>query len=645
MIKLVKYIILISFLSFSLFSVSQELSTKSKRAKKAFETGELYFRLSDFPQAEINFLKAIDEDPEFFEAYMLLGELYEQMKNDSSAVVSYKKAIEIDADKFPGVFFYLASIEYKNGWYFDAADHYKSYLGYPESHGKNQIEAEENLLNCEFALKAIENPVPFNPVNLGANINTEKNEYFPSLTADNQTLLFTRLLSDTRSYTGRQEDFYISNKSESEWQPAYDIGRPINTELNEGAPTLSVDGNILIFTACESLNGYGKNRNGYGRCDLFVSKRIGNYWSNPYNIGSPVNSRSWESQPAISSDGKTLYFVSNRHNNYDIWFSAVDIHGVWSEPQKLGPNVNTEGYEGSVFIHPDNQTLYFSSDGFVGMGGLDIYMSRRDSIGEWGEAINLGYPINTHKDENSILISADGELAMFASDREDGFGGLDIYSFELYEEVRPQQVTYMKGIVYDSETEKRLEARFELIDLEKGEIVVQSLSNKGNGEFLVCLPANSDYALNVSKDGYLFYSENFNLTGENLVTDPVLKDIPMKPIRAGEKVVLKNVFFETDKYDLKKESEIELNRLIGLLNINPHIKIEIGGHTDNVGTPEYNLVLSEKRAKAVYNYLIDNRIEPTRLFYTGYGESQPIDTNETEVGRANNRRTEFVIVE
>ncbi|MCD4665543.1 MAG: OmpA family protein [Bacteroidales bacterium] len=645
MIKLTKYLLLISFFSFSLISYTQDISTKSKKAKKAFEAGEAYFRLSDFPQAEINFLKAIEEDSEFYEAYMLLGELYEQTENDTDAVVVYKKAIEIDPEKFPGVFFYLANIEYKNAWYNDAAGHYKSFLGYQESHGENQIKAEKNLLNCEFAIKAMENPVPFNPVNLGANINSEKNEYFPCLTADNQTLLFTRLLSDTRSYTGRQEDFYVSNNINNEWQPAYEIGKPINTALNEGAPTLSVDGNILIFTACESLDGYGKNREGYGRCDLFVSKRIGNNWSNPYNIGAPVNSRYWESQPAISSDGKTLYFVSNRHNNYDIWVSTVDDQGVWSEPAKLGPNINTDGYEGSVFIHPDNQTLYFSSDGFVGMGGLDIYISRRDSTGEWGVPVNLGYPINTYKDENSILISTDGELAMFASDRKEGFGGLDLYAFELYEDVRPQQVTYMKGIVFDNETEKRLEARFELIDLEKGEIVVQSFSNKGNGEFLVCLPANYDYALNVSKDGYLFYSENFNLTGENLLTDPVLKDVPLKPIQLGGKVVMKNVFFETDEYDLKKESEVELSRLIGLLNNNPEIKIEIGGHTDNTGTDEYNLILSGNRAKAVYNFLVKNGIEPTRLSYNGYGKSQPIDTNETEEGRANNRRTEFIVVE
>ncbi|MCD4790356.1 MAG: OmpA family protein [Bacteroidales bacterium] len=646
-IEKIKYII-ISFFFVSVFlniSAQEELSSKSKKAKKAYINGEEFLRLHNYLQAEKHFLNAVDEDPGFYEAYMLLGEIYEQTKKDTDAVVVYRKAVAINPDRFPGAFFLLANIEYKNGWYKDALEHYIAYLEYPKIHNENRVNSEKRLQNCEFAMESMANPVPFNPANLGENINSDRDEYFPCITADNQTLLFTRLLQDSRSYTGRQEDFFISHNKDSAWQLAYNIGEPINTIQNEGAPSLSADGNILIFTACESIDGYGTNRKGFGRCDLFASKRMGNKWSVPYNLEEPVNSRQWESQPSFSSDGKTLYFVSNRHNNYDIWVSMVNENGEWSVPEKLGANINTDNYEGSVFIHPDNQTLYFSSDGHVGMGGLDIYVSKKDSTGKWGKPMNLGYPINTFKDENSILISADGELAMFASDREGGFGGLDLYGFELYEEVRPEKVTYIKGVVFDNETGKKLEARFELIDLATGNIAVTSFSNKGTGEFLVCLPANHDYALNVSKEGYLFYSENFNLSGEKPLTDPVLKDVPLKPLKSGEKVILKNIFFETDKYDLKKTSEIELQKLIELLNKNPGIKIEISGHTDNVGTTEYNLELSQNRAKAVYDYLSENGIDTNMLTYKGYGESQPVDTNDTEEGRANNRRTEFKVVE
>lgn len=642
--RIILAVLTIFFLVPDMLFSQEELSTKSKKAKNYYVRGEQLLQAQKVAEAKLNFQLALAEDDKFFEAYMLLGEVNEQEKDDSAAVSVYKKAIEIDPERYPPVFQIIAEIEYKNGWYTDAALHYTTYLGFKSAHGASRIKAEKNLANCEFAINAMQHPVPFAPVNLGANVNTELNEYFPCLTADNETLVFTRLLKDKRSITGRQEDFFVSYFRD-EWQMASELGFPINTVYNEGAPTLSADGNILIFTACESLEGYGVDREGYGRCDLFVAKRSGREWLVPYNLGVPVNSGAWESQPSISSDGRTLYFVSNRNNNYDIWFSTVNNKGVWSEPQKLGPNINTEGYEGSVFIHPDNQTLYFSSDGHVGMGLLDIFMSRKDSTGQWGPPVNLGYPINSHKDDNSILISAKGELAMFASDRQDGFGGLDLYAFELYKEARPQVVTYMKGTVFDKNSGKKLDAQFELTNLETGLVVIESFSNKTTGEFLVCLPANNEYALTVSRDAYLFYSENFNLSGENPSTDPVLKDIPLVPLQTGAKVVMRNVFFETGRYDLLEPSKVELNKLVALMLKNPKMKVEIGGHTDNVGNHEYNLSLSENRAKAVITYLTDNGISSDRLSFKGYGETQPVDSNETESGRANNRRTEFKVVE
>lgn len=641
-----RIIIIVGFLlPVVVISQEYELSTKSKKAIKYYNNGQHFLKENSVYMAKENFELAIKEDSEFYEAYMILGDIYEQEDNDSAAVRYYSSAVLVNPDYFPPTYFILANLEYKNGWYEGAVEHYKAYLKYESTHGDNQVKAEKRLANCEFSVVAIQNPVPFDPVNLGSMVNSKHNDYFPCLTADNQTLLFTRLLPDSRSYSGRQEDFFMSYFKNDTWLPAFEIGVPINSVFNEGAPTLSADGNILIFTACESLEGYGEFRKGYGRCDLFVSKKSGNDWTVPYNLGTPVNSRYWESQPSLSADGRTLYFVSNRHNNYDIWYSTVDNNGSWSEPLKMGPNINTDGYEGSVFIHPDNQTLYFSSDGHIGMGGLDIFMSRKDSLGKWGTPKNLGYPINSHTDDNSIVISADGALAMFASDREDGFGGLDLYSFELYEEARPQVVTYMKGFVFDGGTNKKLEARFELTNLTTGLVAVESFSNKKTGDFLVCLPTDDEYALMVSKEGYLFYSENISLVGENSSTDPVIKDIPLEPIRIGAKMVLKNIFFETDKYDLKETSEIELEKLVELLDTNPSLKLEIGGHTDNVGTPEYNQILSENRAKTVNQYLLDHGVDQTRLIYKGYGETSPVDSNDTDEGRANNRRTEFKVLE
>ena len=625
------------------FMQGQDFSTKSKKALKLYEQADDNYRAEKYGEAEVLFKAAIDKDPGFIEAYLVLAQMYEETGRDTSAISYYKKALEVDPEKYPSACFYVAELEFGNGFYEDALVHYSAYIKNSNISKKNRSTSLKHIEDCKFAIKAIATPVPFKPVNLGSSVNTDRDEYFPCLTADNQTLLFTRLLAAPGTFTGKQEDFFISYENGEEWSLAKNIGPPINSDRNEGAPSLSVDGNTLIFTACEGLNGYENGRRGYGRCDLFVSVRNGNNWGVPYNIGKPINSRYWESQPSLSSDGKTLYFISNRNDNYDIWMSELDENNEWADPVLLGPNINTSGYEGSVFIHPDNQTLYFSSDGHVGMGKLDIFYSRRDSLGNWGEPVNLGYPINTYKSENSILISTDGELAMFASDRPEGYGGLDLYAFKLYEAARPQPVTYMKGVVFDSETKNKLQARFELIDLKTGKTVMQSLSNKGNGEFLVCLPTNHDYALNVSKKGYLFYSDNFNLTGEYDLTEPVHKDIPLKPIKVGESVVLNNIFFETDKYDLKSKSRIELDKLYDLLRENPQISIEISGHTDNVGSEEYNMELSKNRAKAVFDYLVQKGIDPSRLSYKGYGETMPVDTNENAEGRQNNRRTEFKV--
>ena len=528
--KYFSFTLVIILVNISLSTFPQELATLSKKAKKAFENAERSYRMQEYTKALVGFKDAINHDPNFFEAWIMLGEVYQEMHLDSNSVDAYRKAVSINDRAYPSAFFILANIEIKNGWYKEAQEHYTIYLNFKNISLKNKKKSEKNLRNCEFALDAIQHPVPFKPVNLGSAVNSELNEYFPCLTADNKNLLFTRLLKDKNSFTGRQEDFYVSVNKDGNWEQAKNVGLPINTYYNEGAPTLSADGITLIFTACESVNGYGAGRKGFGRCDLFISQLNGLKWTTPENVGTPVNSGNWESQPCLSADGRSLYFVSNRNNDYDIWVTTKDENGDWQLPEMLNGNINTSGYEGSVFLHPDNQTLYFSSDGHTGMGGMDIFYSRRDSTGDWGVPVNLGYPINTHKDENSILIGADGELAMFASDRETGYGGLDLYQFELYEEARPQYVTYMKGKVFDSESSSKLKASFELTDLETGDVVYRSYSNAGTGEFLVCLPTNRDYALNVSKQGYLFFSENFSLSGISSNTDPFIKDIPLKKI-------------------------------------------------------------------------------------------------------------------
>jgi outer membrane protein OmpA-like peptidoglycan-associated protein len=421
---------------------------------------------------------------------------------------------------------------------------------------------------------------------------------------------------------------------------ALNLGPPINTHGNEGALNISPDRNYLFFAACNREDGYGS-------CDIYWSKRTGTGWTPPENLGEVVNSPQWDSQPSFSSDGKTLYFASKRpggKGSSDIWQSQLNGDGQWTTPVNLGDSVNTRMEEMAPFIHPDDQTLYFSSKGHPGLGGFDLYFSRKNILGEWSRPVNLGYPINTHADEITLVVNAVGNLAYISSDKFGGKGRQDIYKFPLYKEARPMLTNYFKGIVYDIESGKKLAARFELIDLVSAKTCAEAWSDKETGAFLLVLPSEKNYALNVSKEGYLFYSDNFFLTGINSQAKPFLKNIPLKPIKIGEVVILKNIFFDTDKYILKAESYAELQKLLGLLRKNPKLKIEINGHTDNIGSAEHNLELSKNRANAVYEFLIQYDIDKTRLSYSGFGYTRPIDVNTTESGRANNRRTEFKVI-
>jgi hypothetical protein len=506
---------------------------------------------------------------------------------------------------------------------------------------RNRIVALKNVNNCEFAINAIKHPVPFNPVSVGGGINTKDDEYWPSITADGQTMIFTRQVGtgDNKVSSGQiQEDFYISHYSDSSWKKAINAGHPLNTGQNEGAQTLSSDGSYMFFTACDRPGGLGS-------CDIYFSAFTDGRWSEPVNLRSPVNTPSWESQPSVSADGKALFFSSSRPGGFggkDIWFSTLNEKNLWTKPVNCGNTINTEGDEMSPFIHFDGKTLYFSSDGREGMGGFDIYVTRLKDNGIWTDPQNLGYPINTYNDEMGLIIESDGKKAYYSSIR-DKSNGKDIFSFDLYESARPNPVSYMKGKVYDKETGKLLVADYELINLSTGKITIKNTTDY-EGKFLVCLPSGYNYGLNVSKPGYLFYSESFMFEGQHTGAEPYIKNVILSPIRVGEKMQLSNVFYEVDSWQLKKESMSELNNLASLLSENKDIIIEIGGYTDSTGSDEYNMTLSERRALSVVNYLISKGISPERLKYKGFGNSSPIGDNVTSEGRKLNRRTEALVI-
>jgi len=637
--------LLLLLLPLCIIAQNDKYSTKSQKAIKYYENATANMQFKKYQDAEKDLGKAIKADSLFIEAWLLLGDLFCDLKKNAEAITSYNKAITIDPDFYPGVYYFLGNLYFGKMDYEDAKDNYLKFISYKTLEKPQLKKISRIIANCNFAIKAMKNSVPFNPVNLGDSINSPNSEYLPSLTADEQTLVITvRRPGDENtigSENAEEEDFYISHKLNGIWTKARKMPAPLNSHGNEGAQAISPDGQFMIFTACDRNDGQGS-------CDLYFSRKTGDKWSKPVNMGEPVNTPYWESQPSISSDGRTIYFASSRKGGKggsDIWSITMDDEGKFSVPVNLGDSINTEGNEMSPFIHPDDRTLYFSSNGLPGMGGMDIYFSRRDNNGRWTKPVNLGYPINTSADEINLVVNTAGNMAYFSSDKPGGKGKQDLYCFELYEDARPTPVTYMKGIVYNSVTKEKLSADFELIDVETGKSIVKSISDAITGAFLVCLPADKNYALNVSKEGYLFYSDNFQLTGSTRRTDPYLKDIPLKPIKVGESVVLKNIFFDTDKYDLKSESLAELQKLLDLLKKNPRMKIEISGHTDNIGTKEYNITLSLNRSKTVYDYLTGQGVAASRISYKGFGFELPIDTNDTEEGRANNRRTEFKVTE
>lgn len=667
------YLVFFIFLSSCASAQPREgFGTKNKKAIKLYleardTPGKTIDRSTGGPNyaGGIELLKqALSKDENFLEAHQLIGEFYRITRQNQKAVKHFKRSLEIEprANLNGLLYFDIGELQFQQGEYKDAINYFEKILSnrYGAISPELYNAAESLKASAEFAINAKENPKNIDPKNIGPGINTEYPEYFPTLTVDGRTMLFTREIPNNDNSPRGQEDFFVSNLTDKNtWGKAVPMPPHINTPKNEGAPTLSADGRTLIFVACEDETGdYGPNREGYGSCDLFITRRIGNTWTKPVNLPGEVNTFHWESQPSLSSDGKTLYFVrrirKRGNQRSDIYKSTLQEDGTWSKAEMLPDNINTNGMETSVHIHPDGKTLYFASNGHIGMGGSDIYMTELQADGSWKNPVNLGYPINTENDENSLLVGPDGEIAFFASDRPGGYGSLDIYYFILPEELRPTRTTYFEGLVYDATTKQPVAGKFELIDLVTGKQVVQSSADQLTGEFLVALPMNQSYALNVSFPGYAFFSENFDMI-EREDAEGVYMDVPLIPLKSEGAITLANVFFDLGESTLRPESFVELDKLYAFLRENSSVRIEIGGHTDTRGDAISNQQLSQRRAAAVHEYLIEKGIEKERLSFRGYGQTQPKITDE-EIARMDtakekenahqmNRRTEYRILQ
>lgn len=615
-------------------------------AKRQIKSGDYAFSQKNYIEALRFYLLANDFNPDNAQLNYKIGYCYYYTLEKYSCKKYFEKAYQIDKMVDSEIEYYIARAYHLNYLFDKAILHYEVFR--TNTKNKDKLDEVELLVNqCRTGIQLLKDSVPVAIINVGDQINSAYKEYGPLITADGSQMIFT---SRRKGTTGGKldlrdgdyyEDVYVSEKNEFGWTRARSIGKPINTNGHDAVVGISPDGQKLFVYKDVNLG------------DIYISELKGSRYSKPEDISPNINSPYHESNACIAFDGKTLYFVSDNpetsKGGRDIYFSNLDLEGNWEKPINIGNAINTEFDEEGVFIHPDGRTLYFSSRGHKGMGGFDIFKSVMDNNGKWSEPENIGYPINTPGDDVFFIMSASGHTAYYSSYRADGFGLYDIYEIQFPKEERevlPENkvfVTLLKGTVKDSRTLLPLEASIEIVDNEKNNVVANFISNSATGKYLISLPSGKNYGISVSKDGYLFHSENFNLS-DTAEFQEVVMDILLQKIEVGTKVVLRNIFFDFNESTLRSESTAELDRVITILEKEPGMRIEISGHTDNKGSKEYNLHLSEERAKTVANYLISKGIDSSRVEYKGYAFEEPIADNETEEGRQLNRRVEFKVL-
>jgi outer membrane protein OmpA-like peptidoglycan-associated protein/tetratricopeptide (TPR) repeat protein len=582
----------------------------------------------------LNFLEqALKIEPGFVDVYLTRAGIHANMRNYTASIQDFKKAFELDA-VYAEEFRLPYSISLAgNGQFEEAHQQINLFLQIPSLNEQSIKAGNYRKGTYEFALgwkkKYGSEILPGKPLHLSESVNSKDSEYFPSLTIDGKTMVFTRRLNQY------DEDFFYSEYKNGAWQTAKPLEGKVNTNLNEGAQNIAQDGTLLVFTGCNYPEGAGS-------CDLYISYlRKDGSWSEAENLN--INTEGWESTPSLAPDKSALYFSSNNPGGFggkDIWVTRKLPGGKWSKPENLGPTINTPGDESCPFMHADNETLYFNSTGHPGYGSTDLFLSRKTADG-WEGPINLGYPLNTIDDEGSLVVASDGVTAYFSSDRGETIGGLDLFSFQLPVAVQATPTRWVRGKVYDAKTNEGLPSAVELTNLSNGELAFK-LQTDEDGNYLATLPQGKEYAFNVSRKGYLFFSEHYALN-QHTPDSGLTVNIALQPLETGASVILNNIFYDVNATTLKEASMQELNKLVQLMTENPTLQIRIEGHTDNTGAPADNLRLSTQRAQTVVDYLITKGIEKNRLHAKGFGETKPVDSNNTEAGKSRNRRTELHI--
>jgi outer membrane protein OmpA-like peptidoglycan-associated protein/TPR repeat protein len=658
--------------------------------KEVLVKGDRFFGKKDYQNALSNYLQAHELVPEDPETNFKVGVCYLHGEKKSKSLSYLKKAYDLNPNIDLDIEYHLGMAYQYDHQYAQAKEHYQEYK---RKNKRLSDIADHKIAECVIGDSLSRHPAYVDIENIGAIINSSFHEYSPLLSADGNTLIFTsnRSTDDYKIKSGTNfEDIYICHKKGDAWDEPMKISPNINNKFHDAAASLSSDGKTLFLYYEE------------GAGDIYVSNLTDTTWSKPVPLNKNINTPLfWETSACISADGQRLYFTSNRpggQGELDIYVSELDSNGEWGKAANLGPKVNTPYHEDSPYIHADGVTLFFSSDGHPSMGSNDIFKSEWEND-EWTSAVNLGYPINSIDYDGFFVLSPDKKTGYYSAMREDGIGNADIYeirfldpppiveeapvlqastvvpdklaadtlvidtvavdTIEVVTYEQPEDyidpmvalhrdmniVTVLKGKVIDEITSSPLSATITLMNNENNQVVSRITSHHGTGDFELVIPHGGNYGVSTEVAGYLFNSINFNLP-QFAEYQEIDTHILMVKAEVGSKVVLKNIFFDTGKSELKSESVNELEKIREMLISNALLKMQINGHTDNTGNPATNKVLSLQRAQAVVDYLIEKGIDQSRLSAKGFGAERPLVSNDDEQeGREINRRTEVEIIE
>jgi outer membrane protein OmpA-like peptidoglycan-associated protein/tetratricopeptide (TPR) repeat protein len=604
----------------------------NKKSLKHYKDAEDLFRKKEYDKAIDAVQASIDADPENSSAYLLGSQIAQRRKDFKSMEEMLSKSLElceyVDADAY----YQLGWLQYDLKKYKESVKSLRKFFDFGKVSEDHAQKADTMIVRAQLYAK----PVPFDPRPMPG-VTTAAPEYLPYISPDNDIIFFTRRFEMEQKglFTSVSvEKFMFSKRTEGMFDKGKPLDWPFNSAniTNEGGATITLDNKHLYFT-----------QNIRGNYDLCVTHWINGSWNEIINLGPMVNDpKQWDSQPTITADGNSLYFSSSRDSltGIDIYVTHKDSLGEWSKAQKVIGPINTARNEKTPFIHPDGKTLYFSSDGILGLGGYDIYMTKMDSSGNWGTPVNLGYPLNTQSDEVGFFASTDGKTGYYASNKIAGHG-YDIYYFPLYPQARPERVYMQRGTLKADNSTEPISATIEIrntITNQMSKIQVDSVS----GEYAFVVDFKNDLLLTVKKEGYAFESK-YVAASDTVNTEPVKQDITIQKIEVGKQYTINDIRFATNSVDINDTIKHVLEAFVEYLGSNPKLRVALQGHTDNVGSEQDNLLLSENRAKSIYDYLVTKGVSKARLSFKGYGASKPIASNDTEEGRAQNRRTVFVV--